>query len=72
MEEIKQITSFWIYNDKYAVIDSFFSIHKLGNLKDMKKACEELSNNKDYMECFGPFEIVKLTNGTSEMFKLVD
>lgn len=72
MKEIKQVTSFWIYDDKYAVIDSFYSIHELGSLENVKKVYKELSNNKRYMECFGPFEIVKLTNGTSEFFRLVN
>lgn len=66
--EIKQIKNFWVYGNKYAILDSSNTIHAIGSLKDMKIYYNKLTNNKYYMENYGPFEIVKLTGDSSELF----
>lgn len=68
MKEIKQVTSFWIYGNKYAVIDSSYTIHTIGSLEDMKISYNKLTNDRHCMENYGPFEIVKLTGDSSELF----
>ena len=71
MEEIKQVTSFWIYGNKYAVMDSSYTIHSIGSLEDMKISYNKLTNDEYCMENYGPFEIVKLTDNSSELFSNV-
>lgn len=65
---MKSIERFWIYGNKYAVMDSYYTIRAIGSLRDM----EELKNKLSIDKAYGiPFSVVKLTDGTSKLFEAV-
>ena len=65
MEKIKK---FWIYSNTYGVIDECFTLVFLGNLEAAKAECERL--RKLVEESMNPtsYEVVKLTDYSSEIF----
>ena len=74
MEEIKR---FWIYSDTYGVMDECFTLVFLGKLKETKAECdrlnklaEESSEGEFYYR--KSYEVVKLTDDSSEIFGKLD
>lgn len=63
---MEKINSFWICGNTYAIIDSSYSVLAIGSEQEMIDKKNKINELEDY----GPVEIVKLTNDTSEFFSI--
>ena len=74
---MEKFVRFWIHSNTYGVIDESFTLVFLGKLEEAKAECERLkklveeSIEQGY---YNPtsYEVVKLTDGSSEIFGRLD
>lgn len=66
-KNIEFINTFWIYGNKFAVMDSFNTIWKIGDKEEMIDSCDKM-NNDSSLSYYAPFAVVQITKETSSAF----
>ena len=66
-KDIKFTNKFWVYSNKFAIIDSFNTIWKIGEKEEMINNCDEMNNN-EALSFYTPFTIIQITKETSLLF----
>lgn len=66
-KNIEFINTFWIYGNKFAIMDSFNTIWKIGNEEEMIDDCNKM-NNDNSLSYYAPFTVVQITGAVSSLF----
>lgn len=66
-ENIKFINTFWIYGNKFAIMDFFNTIWKIGDEEEMINSCNKM-NNDSTLSYYAPFTVIQITKETSSLF----
>lgn len=65
---MRTINSFWVYSDKYVLLDSYSTAWALGSLKQIQELEKEY-NNDENLSFYGPFEIAQISESTSILYE---
>lgn len=65
---MKEIKSFWIYQDRFAVIDAFNTVWAIGSFGEMTEKAEIMNSQEEY-SYYGPVEVVRISNETSVVYE---